>query len=321
MADALSMHDLNDDYGDYVFTPKLRLIDGRDLVAMEIPPRAMILHPIIAERSLTMLYAPRGVGKTYVALSIAYAIATGTGCMKWAGVCPSPVLYIDGEMPLSSLQERLRQVESGKRTKAASGMLRFLIADNHDEGLPDLATAEGAAEIEGMIGDARVIILDNLSTLARQGRENESESWLTMQDFLLKQRRAGRSVVMIHHAGKGGQQRGTSAREDVLDTVIALRRPADYDAKEGARFEVHYEKARGFTGDDAESFEARLEIKDGAVSWIVRSVSDARADRVLGLLSDGLSVRDIAAETGISRPTVYRIRAALIAQGKFHAED
>ena len=39
----------------------------------------------------------------------------------------------------------------------------------------------------------------------------------------------------MHHAGKGGAQRGTSRREDVLDTVIALRQPQDYQSGEGAR--------------------------------------------------------------------------------------
>ena len=76
----------------------------------------------------------------------------------------------------------------------------------------------------------------------------------------------GRAVLFVHHAGKGGPQRGTSRKEDVLDSVIALRRPEDYKASEGARFEVHFEKTRGFTGPDAEPFEATL-IEGG---WATR---------------------------------------------------
>ena len=49
--------------------------------------------------------------------------------------------------------------------------------------------------------------------------------------WMLAQRAAARSVLLIHHAGKGGGQRGTSRKEDVLDTVISLsRRWARYDA-------------------------------------------------------------------------------------------
>lgn len=54
--------------------------------------------------------------------------------------------------------------------------------------------------------------------------------------------------MFIHHAGKSGAQRGTSKREDVLDTVVALKRPGDYVTSQGARFEVHFEKARGIFG-------------------------------------------------------------------------
>ncbi len=72
-------------------------------------------------------------------------------------------------------------------------------------------------------------------------------------------RRRGVSVLIVHHAGKGGEQRGTSRREDVLDTSISLRRPNDYVPTEGARFEVHFEKARGIHEDRAKPFEAKLE--------------------------------------------------------------
>jgi hypothetical protein len=73
-----------------------------------------------------------------------------------------------------------------------------------------------------------VIFVDNISTLARTGRENEAES--TSAGVGARAATRGRSVVFVHHAGKGGAQRGTSRREDVLDSVIALRRPQDYQA-------------------------------------------------------------------------------------------
>jgi hypothetical protein len=36
----------------------------------------MVLDPIIPEKGLAMLYAPRGIGKTHVALGIVYAAAS-----------------------------------------------------------------------------------------------------------------------------------------------------------------------------------------------------------------------------------------------------
>ena len=111
-------------------------------------------------------------------------------------------------------------------------------------------------------------------------------------------------MLIVHHAGKGGEQRGTSRREDVLDTVISLRRPSDYSPREGARFEVHYEKARGAHGDAVKPFEARLEL--GA--WTMRDIEDVNLARVKALSEDNLSVREIADETGIPKSTVARLK-------------
>jgi hypothetical protein len=51
-----------------------------------------------------------------------------------------------------------------------------------------------------------------ISTLCRSGKEDESDSWLPIQNWLLSLRSLGKSVLKIHHAGKSGQQRGTSRR-------------------------------------------------------------------------------------------------------------
>ena len=102
--------------------------------------------------------------------------------------------------------------------------------------------------IEPFLKDVDMVVLDNIATLCRTGKENESQSWQTMQAWLLELRRRGMTVLLIHHAGKSGDQRGTSAREDIMDTVISLRRPREYSMAEGARFEVHLTKARGISG-------------------------------------------------------------------------
>jgi hypothetical protein len=98
-----------------------------------------------------------------------------------------------------------------------------------------------------------------------------------VQTWLLQQRSVG---ARGNHAGKGGGQRGTSRKEDVLDTVIALSRPPGYVATEGARFEVRF-KSPGFWGDDAEPFEARF--VDGA--WPGRDIRLLAAPVVLLLWS------------------------------------
>lgn len=86
-------------------------------------------------------------------------------------------------------------------------------------------------------------------------------------------RKRGKSILFVHHANKSGHQRGTSKREDALDTVIKLAHPEEYDYSEGARFEVYFEKTRGFYGNDAKPFEARLYTENNKQQWIISDIN------------------------------------------------
>ena len=185
--------------------------------------------------------------------------------------------------------------------------LRFLTPDLHERGLPDLSTTSGQALLEDHLADVSLLILDNISTLFRSGVENESESWGPVQAWALSLRRRGIATWFVHHSGKGGLQRGTSRREDVLDTVLGLRRPGDYREAQGARFEIHFEKHRGFHGDDAEPFEAQLTTDEhGRQVWTMKDLDDRRTERVAEMLNDGEKTRDIARALGIGVGTVSR---------------
>jgi hypothetical protein len=56
--------------------------------------------------------------------------------------------------------------------------------------------------------------------------------------------------------------------------VINLRRPQQYSPLDGARFEVHFEKARGFDGDDAQPFEATLTCSESKLTWNFRNIEN-----------------------------------------------
>lgn len=57
---------------------------------------------------------------------------------------------------------------------------------------------------------------------------------------------------------KSGDQRGPPAKEDIMDTVISLKRPKGYAMQEGARFEVHLTKASEVAGKEVKPFETQL---------------------------------------------------------------
>jgi putative DNA primase/helicase len=279
-----------------------------ELFELEIPQRGMVLDPIIPEKGLAMVYAPRGVGKTHVACAISSAVATGTMFLKWQAPKPRKVIHVDGEMPAADLRERFRQTFEALGVTPDPGMLRVLPADLIELGIGNLASPEVQMELDRQLDGVELLVLDNLSSLTSVIRDNDAESWTPIQEWLLRLRRRGISVLIVHHAGKGGEQRGTSRREDVLDTSLSLRRPSDYEAPQGARFEVHFEKGRGIHGHLAKPFEARLEVVEGAASWSIREIEDVNLARVKALLEDGASIRDIADETGLSKSTVHRLK-------------
>jgi hypothetical protein len=76
-----------------------------DLLALEIPERPRYL-PWLPEGGNTMVFGPRGIGKTFFQLALATALTTGKPLWKWE--CPAPVgvLYVDGEMQLDELRQR-----------------------------------------------------------------------------------------------------------------------------------------------------------------------------------------------------------------------
>jgi hypothetical protein len=240
-------------------------LDLDDLLALAIPERGMVLDPIIPEKGLALLYAMRGTGKTHVALGIAHAVATGTAFLTWRVPQPRRVLLVDGEMPAADLRSRLQAIVAGTGVSAAPGMLRA-------EGIGDLAREEVQARLERCLDGVALVILDNLSSLVMRSHESNAESWMMIQRWQLRLRRRGVSVVVVHHAGKSGDRRGLSNREDLLDTSISLRRPDDYSPEEGARFEVHVAKGRALRGKPALPFEAKLSADEGRAVWSVKAI-------------------------------------------------
>ena len=291
--------------------PRLISIGISEFISLNLPPRKMILSPWLPSQGLVMIYAPRGIGKTFLALSVGYVVASGGSILKWKAEEAKKVLYIDGEMPQITMQERLISIaRSSEKTPPDDSYFRLVTPDLQRDGtfIRDLATKEGQGDAEELLHDTDLLILDNISTLIKSGGENESESWIAMQEWSLSLRRAGKSVLFIHHAGKGGQQRGTSKREDVLDSVISLKRSKDYSPSQGASFEVHFEKSRGFGGDDAKPFEVTLVDDDeGRQQWIFREMETRDLDRVVEFSNNGMTQRDIAKEMEISVGKVNKL--------------
>jgi len=286
---------------------ELKAISVSELLRFEFKPHEYILEPWLTTQSLNMIFGCRGVGKTHISLGIAYAVASGGKILKWQSPKPRGVLFIDGEMPGYSLQKRMADIITNADQDNAPNLV-FLTPDLQEFGMPNLATDNGQKLIEKYITDEiDLVIVDNLSCLVRSGKENDGESWLPIQEWALKLRAMGKSILFIHHSNKNGGQRGTSRKEDVLDNVICLRHPINYASDQGALLEVHFEKARHLYGEDIEPFEAQLVANGyGKQYWQVKLLEQSTYDKVTALVNEGLNQQEIASELNIHKSTVSR---------------
>ena len=288
-----------------------RSIEIRDFLATRLKPRSWIIRNLIQEKDIAMIYAKRGVGKTYAAQAVAWAVITGGSWLRFEVERPTEVLYIDGEMPREDLQERFAAIARGSERDPVTS-LRLLSEDLDDLPIPSLATPDGQSVVETELAaypEIGLIVIDAVSTLCHDPHANESDakSWDAMQSWLLSLRRRGIASLILHHSGKGGDQRGTSKREDVMTQVLRLERPLDYRPEEGARFEIHFVKARGVLGDAARPLEVQLTSDaDGNLGWTFQDLEGSKKRRAAEMFDDGLKASDVQEELNVSRATAYR---------------
>lgn len=287
---------------------RLNVLSLAAILDVELPERKLLLSPWLHQGDLVMVHAWRGVGKTHFALGTAVALSTGTSFLGWEAQGRTGVLYIDGEMNANTLQDRIIQRMGALELSQFGGInLNFVTPDLQPDGIRRLDTPEGQLDIEEIITrnpGIDVVVIDNLSCLTF-GNESDPEYWEPMKVFTLRLRRMGKTVIIVHHSGKGGAQRGTSKREDQLDTVIHLERPKDYRPQDGARFKVSFQKARNIYGHSIPELEAVLvTTPEGKLDWATRTMRQSVCQTVAGLFNQGQSQIQIARELNLSPSTV-----------------
>jgi hypothetical protein len=203
------------------------------------------------EGDLGFIYGERGLGKSWLGKYLARGTATREKVGPWDVHDPMNVGYVDGEMPFDMVVERLRSFG------ALPDNLHLL---NHeylyDEGEGEVVnlsdpTVQEILKAICLEKDIKVLILDNLSTLTSGVDENKGIDWEKIQPWLLDLRRHKISVIIIHHAGRSGQMRGHSKREDPAFWIIKLE-ASHSPGKNGAQFISRFTKNRNaFADSDA----------------------------------------------------------------------
>src|SRR6266481_1717227 len=164
-------------------------------------------EPILTRQSINQAFAFRGLGKTMFGFGLAGSLASGREFLCWKATRPARTLFIEGEMPAKQLQERANLLVPDTDPE----YFRLVHLDAQpDNTIRSITSAEGRYLVEEALGDAEVLFLDSISTLANM-TTNEEESWLELNDWFKYLRSKHKLCVFyLHHAGKSGLQRGHS---------------------------------------------------------------------------------------------------------------
>jgi hypothetical protein len=291
---------------------------------MEIktPPRRFHLDGWLKENSIGMISSPAGFGKTGLAHGILDTVSKGGAFGPWRCDNPAPVGIVDGEMSIHDNRERFEL--GGLNDDRECPFYIYADSYAYELGLPRARLTDELwqKEIKELCLDlgVKLIAFDNIASLAPGLDENAKVDWDPINQFLIDLRFAGVSSLLIHHDNKTGGQRGTSARTDNLDYVIQLRQPADYMPEDGARFIVHFTKARVENRflPLVSDVEMRLtQDPGGRYVWTFQNVKAARKREVVRLLDEGLKSAAIAAAVGYSPGQVSKIKTWAVQQGLF----
>ncbi len=200
---------------------------GEDFVTRELEPRAVYLSDketgatVFYQASLNQIFATRGQGKSIVTNALLKCLIGGKDFLRLTSPGALNVLLVAGELPSIQLQERLKQFgETGQLTILSP----YLMSEPKE--FPNLSQARDQQKFLDRIAelDVQVIIFDTLTRCFRFDT-NDSDAWLKVNDFLTDLRSQGYCVLIVHHEGKNGTQRGRTDGDDNLDVSIQLEKP------------------------------------------------------------------------------------------------
>jgi predicted transcriptional regulator len=297
-----------------IMPPESKTFSFEELLTADLPEPEYILFPIIETFNEMIIHAKSGAGKTLFTTEIAYAVATGGSVLKWYAPKPRSVLLVDGEIPLTSLAKRYKDLQerNGGDTGNRFNILSFM---SYEEPI-DLTKPHWQALINKKIAELKVelLILDNLDSLFNLD-QNKQVDWMPAQSWLKRLRANGISSIIVHHSNKQGGSFGTSALSRQPNVIIALIQPEGYDQEDGAVFDVKFEKGRELFASSASTFRCRLVDNQWVMEESPKSVKGVKA-AILESIADGnTNYKDIASDLEKSQTNIKSLLSHLVKEG------
>lgn len=298
----------------------IKVSTASDLVdeASRMKELTPLYEPYFYEDECSILFADTNVGKSILSVQIADEISRKG----------YRVLYLDFEMSLRQFVSRCRD-ERGEVYKFHENFMRGSInLDTLVECDKSSYEDELIANIENRIEvfQPRVVIIDNLTYLCIQS-ESGSEAGQLMRKLMEIKNRYGISMLVISHTPKRNLSEpitenslaGSKRIANFADSMFAIGRSAVDDntryikqikCRSGEIVHgahnvqlCHIEPVNGLLrfvidGEDCEARHLRQKVTN----------SSAKEERVMQLLGEGKSVRDICKELSVGPNMVTRLR-------------
>jgi hypothetical protein len=147
-------------------------------------------------------------------------------------------------------------------------------------------------------------------------KENDADDWERVLHWILDLRRNRVAVVFVAHAGRNGQMRGTSRREDAAFWILQLTRPDDAEKDEdGARFLCRFDKNRNATEIECPPIDWTFLRGSGGCTEVTWKPISA-LQKLRSLIESGVrSASDLAMDMKLSPSTVCRLAKEGMTQG------
>ena len=234
----------------------------------------------------TQLAADTGLGKTMFGMAISFAMRLKHDFLAWKAHREASVLYIDGEMPLDLIKERIEIGAAwfGADPATIDGGFHFLSREDVEQ-MPPLDTEDGARWLLGFIaslGKIDHVTLDNYAALCVMSlKEEDGEATLKILRSALTSRRIGQ--LWLHHTGLDTSRGyGIKMREWRLDTSIVGERLDVPDTD--VAMTLKFPKARRRKPETREQFEPINVMLSHGLWTFGKDGADPARDRCLAAI-------------------------------------
>ncbi len=182
------------------------------------PPIKWIVEGLFSEGSVSLVVGEGGSKKTYMMLDCGICVALG---QPWIGMATtkSKVLIIDEESGNRRMKRRLYELIKGHNTNGRVALKYTTLEQFNLRHQPELKLLEQQV----VKTKSKLVVIDALADVMIGGDENSVKDVQPIfQGLRAIAETCNAAVVIIHHAGKGGGYRGSTAMHGAVDLMMRV---------------------------------------------------------------------------------------------------